>query len=61
MKYKAYNLMYNVAKVKTKLQYCYYSFQYVCVLATNVPLSYVLKISTNIYMYIYMHVKERST
>lgn len=61
MKYKAYNLMYNVAKVKTKLQYCYYSFQYVCVLATNVPLSYVLKISTNIYMYIYMDVKERST
>lgn len=53
--------MYSVAKVKTKLQYCYYSFQYVCVLATNVPLSYVLKISTNIYMYIYMHVKERST
>lgn len=61
MKYKAYNLMYSVAKVKTKLQYCYYSFQYVCVLATNVPLSYVLKILTNIYMYIYMHVKERST
>lgn len=61
MKYKAYNLMYSVAKVKTKLQYCYYSFQYVCVLATNVPLSYALKISTNIYMYIYMHVKERST
>lgn len=50
MKYKAYNLMYSVAKVKTKLQYCYYSFQYVCVLATNVPLSYVLKISTNIYV-----------